>query len=290
VSPSASRFFGILAAVALGGCNLNVTQTIDATSPDRETITYRETFDDEAYTHAKDLGAPAAFGLTSAKAVGWTVTQTDAPDKHVLTFSKSMVPDRAPAELTKLNAEATAGAVQSGGFLLGPTAFIGLPLVRAGASGAILDSIPALLRPSEAVAAMKQTNPAFQVANARVNAAAVNSIVTVAVIVRDADGDHRLPLDFAQAATVPNALRLYAGDPWRLSGILATWQSVGDYGLFDYEHSSPPLCGAQPQYRKARMFGAGVTAEGARMPSDLMQNAFTLADEWLSAHPVQCTP
>ncbi|MEO7201791.1 MAG: hypothetical protein ABI431_03685 [Candidatus Tumulicola sp.] len=90
--------------------------------------------------------------------------------------------------------------------------------------------------------------------------------------------------------TVPSALRIYAGHLWRLSSILATWQAVGDYGLFDYEHSAPPLCSAQPQYRKSRMFGAGVYAEGARIPPDLMRNAFTLADEWLSAHPVQCTP
>jgi hypothetical protein len=290
VSPSATRFFCILAALVTSGCNLDVTQTIDATSPDRETITYQETFDDEAYSHAPDLGAPAAFGLTSAKADGWTVTHTDAPDKHILTFTKSMAPNDAPAQLTKVATDATAEASKGGGFLLGPTAFIGLPLVRAGANGPILRSVPALLRPSESIPLTTKPDPAFQLANARVNAAAVNTVVTVAVIVRDASGEHRLPLDFAHAVTVPSALRIYAGHLWRLSSILATWQAVGDYGLFDYEHSAPPLCSAQPQYRKSRMFGAGVYAEGARMPPDLMRNAFTLADEWLSTHPVQCTP
>jgi hypothetical protein len=288
--PLAGGTLCFFASVVLSGCNLDVTQTIDATSPDRETITYQETFDDEAYSHATDLGAPAAFGLTSAKADGWNVTQTDATDKHVLTFTKSMNPNDAPAQLTTLNTDATAEAAKGGAFLIGPTAFVGLPLVRAGVNGPILRSVPALLRPSASIPVTKKPDPAFQLANARVNAAAVNSVVTVAVIVRDASGEHRMPLDFAHAVTVPTALRLYSGHPWRLSNILATWQSVGDYGLFDYEHSAPPLCSAQPEYRKSRMFGAGVYAEGAQIPPDLMRNAYTLADEWLSAHPVQCIP
>jgi hypothetical protein len=290
VSPSTSRLFCILAALVVSGCNLDVTQTIDATSADRETITYQETFDDEAYSHSGDLGAPAAFGLASAKADGWTIAQTDAPDKHILTFTKSMAPNDAPAQLTKLATDARIEASKGGGFLLGPTAFIGLPLVRAGANGPILRSVPALLRPSDSIPLTKKPDPAFQLANAHVNAAAVNTVITVAVVVRDAAGEHRLPLDFAHAVTVPNNLRLYAGHLWKLSSILATWQAVGDYGLFDYEHSAPPLCSAQPKYRKSRMFGAGVYAEGAQMPPDLMRNAYTLADEWLSAHAVQCTP
>jgi hypothetical protein len=288
--PASCRALCILASVVISGCNLDVTQTIDVSSPDRETIAFQETFDNEAYSNAMQLGAPTAFGLTAAKADGWSVVQTDAPDKHVLTLTRSMTPDDAPAQLTKLAADATAEAAKGGDFLLGPTAFIGLPLVRAGANGPILRSVPALLRPSASIPLTKKPDPAFQLANARVNAAAVNSVVTVAVIVRDASGDHRLPLDFAHAVTVPDALRLYSGRPWRLSSILAAWQAVGDYGLFDYEHSAPPLCSAQPQYRKSRMFGAGVYAEGAQMPPDLMRNAFTLADTWLSAHPVQCTP
>lgn len=290
VSPSASRYFCILAAFVISGCNLDVTQTIDATSADRETISYQETFDDEAYSHTADLGAPAAFGLASAKSDGWTAAQTDVADKHVLTFTKSIAPNDAPAELTKLNADATVEASKGGGFLLGPTAFIGLPLVRAGANGPILRSVPALLRPSEFIPVTKKPDPAFQLANARVNAAAVNTVVTIAVVVRDPSGEYRLPLDFARAVTVPNNLRLYSGHLWKLSSILGSWQAVGDYGLFDYEHSAPPLCSAQPQYRKSRMFGAGVYAQGAQMPPDLMRNAYTLADEWLSAHPVQCTP
>ncbi|MEO7201790.1 MAG: hypothetical protein ABI431_03680 [Candidatus Tumulicola sp.] len=177
----------------MSGCNLDVTQTIDATSPDRETIAYQETFDGEAYSHTADLGAPAAFGLASAKADGWTVAQTDAPDKHILTFTKSMAPNDAPAQLTKLATDATVEASKGGGFLLGPTAFIGFPLVRAGANGPFLRSVPALLRPSESIPLTKKPDPAFQLANARVNAAAVNSVVTVALIVREASGEHRLP-------------------------------------------------------------------------------------------------
>lgn len=65
------RFICISVLVVLSGCRLDVTQTVDVTAPSREVITYRETFDDEAFAVATHLGGPNSFGFDAAKQDGW---------------------------------------------------------------------------------------------------------------------------------------------------------------------------------------------------------------------------
>jgi hypothetical protein len=110
------------------------------------------------------------------------------------------------------------------------------------------------------------------------------------VELRDATGVHQTELNFAEPTKLssPVALALHAGQPWPLAPILAFWRNVGPYGVFDFEHHSPPLCSAEPKYHKAWMFGVGVYANGARIPQQLMKSAATLAENWLAQHQVRC--
>jgi hypothetical protein len=170
-----------------------------------------------------------------------------------------------------------------------PTAFIGFP-ITASSSSDVSVSIPALLEPSEADGTIGRADPAFQLANARVNAAAVNSVVRLFIELRDGTGFHRVRADFAKATPLSPAsgLTLYVGKPWLVSPIMAFWRSVGPYGVFDYEHYARPLCSDDPKYRQAWIFGAGVYANGAHIPPQLMTNALTLAESWLAKNPVKC--
>jgi hypothetical protein len=72
------------------------------------------------------------------------------------------------------------------------------------------------------------------------------------------------------------------------SRVLAFWQEVGEYGVFDYEHMSPPLCKDEPRYHKAWMFVVGVYANGADISQKLLDNVRILADAWLKSNPVKC--
>jgi hypothetical protein len=282
------RLLCILAVLTLPACRLDVTQTIDVTAKGHEIITYSETFDDDALRVATQLGGPSAFGFDAAKQDGWDVRGSSAPNKHTFAFRHSFSGDGAEAALTRLAHDSTA-ATPDDAFLIGPTAFVGLPITGAAPTASSL-SVPALLRPSETVGSNGRKDPAFQLANARVNAAAVNSVVHVRIELRDALGVHQVAPDFAEptALSPSSGFTVHVGHLWPLSRILAFWRSVGPYGVFDYEHYSPPLCSAQATYRKAWMFGVGVYANGANIPKQLMTSAGTLAQRWLAAHPVKC--
>lgn len=271
----------------LCGCRLDVTQTIDVASKGQVLIAYRETFDDEAFSVTTQLGGPSAFGFDAAKQDGWDVRSSSGPNAHTFIFERSFSVEDAQSELTRL-AHDSAVATPNDAFLLGPTAFIGMP-ITASTANEQSTSIPALLRPSETLA-KGGADPAFKLANARVNAKGVDSVVRVHVELRDDTGLHRIDPSFAEVTAVaPSSnIKLHVGELWPLSRILALWRYVGPYGAFDYEHHSPPLCSADPNYRKAWMFGVGVYANGAHIPEQLMGAAGTLAENWLAQHPVKC--
>ncbi len=282
------RLFCISALLVASGCQLDITQTIDVTSKTRETITYNEAFDNEAFQIVTQLGGPAAFGIDAATKDGWDVHESSGPNNHTFVFEQSFPREDAEAGLTRL-AHDSAAATPDDEFLMGPTAFIGIPITASARSESTV-SLPALLRPSETVTKNGRKDPAFQLANARVNAAAVNSVVHVHVEFRDTTGVHRIESDFAEATTFSpsSGFTLHVGHSWPVSRLLAFWRNVGPYGVFDYEHYSPPLCSAEPKYRKAWMFGVGVYANGANIPQQLMSSAGTLAESWLAQHPVRC--
>lgn len=285
----ALRSFLCLSALAmLCGCRLDVTQTIDVTSRGRELITYKETFDDDAFGVTTRIGGPSAFAFNAAKQDGWNVRGSIGPNEHTFIFERSFSVEDVQAQLARLAHDSTA-ATPNDAFFLGPTAFIGLPITASTSHGQGV-SIPALLRPSEAVTNDGRADRAFQLANAHVNAAAVDSVVHVHVELRDDTGLRRVDPSFAESTAVSTSskISLQFGQPWPLSRILAFWRYVGPYGVFDYEHHSPPLCSANPNYRKAWMFGVGVYANGAHIPEQLMGSAGTLAENWLAQHPVKC--
>jgi hypothetical protein len=283
------RLFCAAILFVVSGCRLDVTQTIDLTAEPREIVTYSETFDDEAFQATTQLGGTSAFGFDAAKEDGWDVQSSSGPDSHTFTFKRSFSRKDAEAGLARF-ARDSAAATPEDAFLIGPTAFIGLPITAATPTESSL-SLPALLRPAETVTTKGgRKDPAFQLADARVNAAAVNSVVHVYVELHDATGVHRIGADFAEATALspPAGLALRVGHPWPVSQVLAFWRNVGPYGVFDYEHRSPPLCSADPSYRKAWMFGVGVYANGAHIPEQLMATAGSLAESWLAQHPVKC--
>ncbi|HTX58883.1 MAG TPA: hypothetical protein VMH02_04330 [Verrucomicrobiae bacterium] len=275
--------------LVLTACRLDVTQTIDVAAKGREVITYRETLDDEAFSVASQLGGPAAFAFDAAKEDGWSVRGSSGPNEHTFIFERSFSGENVAAQLTLLARDSASATAQGGAFPLGPTAFIGLPITPA-ISETRSASLPALLRPSEAVTNHARKGRAFQLANARVNAAAVDSVVHVHVELRDAAGVHRIDPTFAESTAMsPSAaLALHAGRPWPVSPLLAFWRYVGDYGVFDFVHNAAPLCSAEPNQRKSRMFGVGVYASGAEIPRGLTLTAVTLAEAWLARHPVKC--
>lgn len=258
------------------------------TSAARETVTYSETFDDEAFSATTHLGGPNAFSFDTAKQDGWDVRASSGPNAHTFVFERSFAVQAAQVELTRL-AHDSAAATPPDAFLLAPTAFVGIPIAASTPNQRSV-SIPALLRPSETLAMVKGSDPTFRLASAHVNAAVVDSVVRVHIQLRDAEGFHRIDPSFADATAISPASKvsLGVGQPWPLSRVLAFWRNVGPYGIFDYEHHAPPLCSADPKYRKAWMFGVGVYAQGAGIPEQLMDSAGTLAENWLSQHPVKC--
>lgn len=282
------RLLCISALVALSGCRLDVTQTIDVTAAGREVVTYRETLDDEAFSATARLAGPYAFGFDAAKEDGWDVRTSSGPNEHTFLFTRSLTRHDAESQLTRL-AYDSARTTPQDAFLVGPTAIIGVPITVSEAS-AKSASIPALLRPFETVTKDGRKDPAFQLANAHINATAVDAIVHVSIETRDATGVHRIEPTFAENTVLsPSfASTLHVGSPWPLSRLLAFWREVGTYGVFDFEHYSPPLCKADPKYHKSWMFGVGVYAEGARIPQELMNNALGAAEAWLAEHPVRC--
>ena len=281
-------FFCIAALFALSACKLDITQMIDVTQKGREVITYRETFDDEAFRATAQLGGASAFGFDAAKADGWDVSGLSGPNEHTFVFSRSFSVADVDAELTRL-ARDSAASTPYDAFLLGPTAFIGFPITAAAANGRTI-SIPALLRPSDTLTEHGRKDPVFQLANARVNASAVDSVVHVHLELRDSAGIHRIDPSFAEATTfVPSSeTSIHVGQAWPISAILGFWRSVGPYGVLDYEHSSPPLCSGDAKYHKSWMFGVGVYANGAQIAESLMTAAGDLAEQWLASHPVKC--
>ncbi len=282
------HFMTILALLILSACRLDVTQTIDATAKGRRVITYTETFDDGAFAAATRLGGPFAFGVDAARQDGWKVHRSSGPDAHTFVFQRSFPTKDVELQLTRLARDSAVGTPPNA-FLLGPTAFIGVPItVVTGSTHSV--SIPALLRPSEAPAKGARGDATFQRANARINAAAVDSVVHVRIILRDATGVRTIEPRFADGTVFSpsSTSTLHVGQPWPIARILAFWRNVGPYGRFDYEHYAPPLCSDQLQYRKAWMFGIGVYADGARIPRHLMRTALTLAATWLAQHPVKC--
>ncbi len=281
------QFVCIVALLVLSGCRLDVTQTIDITTKGREVITYTEVFDDEAFSATTQIGGASAFGFDAAKEDGWDVHGSSGPNTHTFVFKRAFSGQDAEADLTRL-ANDSALATPADAFFIGPTAFVGLP-VTASAANDKVGSLPALL-PRETLTKNGRQDSAFQLANARVNAGAVNGVVHVHIELHDATGVHRFEPSFAAATAVSpsSSTRLHVGHQWPVSRILAFWREVGAYGVFDYVHHSPPLCSADPKYRKSWMFGVGVYASGARIPQQLMSNAVTLADEWFARHPLKC--
>ena len=282
------RLLLISALTLASGCRLDVTQTIDVTAKTREIITYRETFDDEAFQVVTQLGGASAFGFNAAKGDGWDVRGSSGPNSHTFILEHSFARGDAEGGLTRL-ARDSAETTPDDAFLMGPTAFVGIPITASTRTESSA-SLPALLRPSETITKDGRKDPAFQLANARVNAAVVNTVVHVYVVFRDPTGVHRIEPNFAEATVLSpsSELTLHAGQPWPIAPILAFWRNVGPYGVFDFEHHSPPLCSADTNYRKAWMFGVGVYANGAKMPEQLMKSAGTLAESWLARHPVKC--
>ena len=282
------QFICIVALLVLSGCRLDVTQTIDVTTKGREVITYSETFDDEAFGVTTQIGGASAFGFDAAKQDGWDVRGSSGPNEHTFVFKRSFLSQDVEPDLTRL-ANESALATPNDAFFIGPTAFVGLPIAASTADDKIV-SVPALLRPGETLTKNGRQDSVFQLANARVNAAVVDSVVHVHIELRDATGIHRVEPGFAEARAFSpsSSATLHVGHQWPISRILSFWREVGPYGVFDYEHHSPPLCSAEPKYHKSWMFGVGVYANGARIPEQLMASAATLAEEWLARHPVKC--
>ena len=285
------RLLCLCALVGLSGCRLDVTQTIDVTTPGREVITYSETFDDEAFAATTQLGGPSAFGFDAAKQDGWDVSASSGPNRHTFIFRRSFSNnDDIGSQLTRLAYDSAAATPQDA-FLLAPTAFIGVPITISTATATPASTlIPALLRPAETVSKDGRNDPAFQLANARVNATVVDSVTHVHLEIRDAAGVHRIEPSFAEATELSTSpiVGLHVGNPWSLSPPLAFWRAVGTYGVFDFEHYSPPLCKAEPKYHKSWMFGIGVYANGAKIPEKLFGKTGTLAADWMKKHPVKC--
>lgn len=281
-------FLCLTALIMLCGCRLDVTQTIDVASKGRELVTYRETFDDEAFSVTTQLGGPSAFAFDAAKQDGWGVRASSGPNEHTFIFERAFSVEDAQAQLAR-PAHDSAAAAPNDAFLLGPTAFIGMPITSS-TSNEQSASIPALLRPSETLIKGGGADPAFKLANARVNAADVDSVVRVHVELRDETGLRHIDPSFGEATAISpsSKIRLHVGPLWPLSRILAFWRYVGPYGVFDYERHSPPLCSSDPKYHKAWMFGVGVYVNGAHIPEQLMGAAGTLAQNWLARHPVKC--
>ncbi len=251
----------------------------------REVITYRETFDDKAFNATTQLGAVSAFAFDAGKQDGWDVRGSSGPNERTFTFERSFSGENVQAGLTRL-AYDNAAATGDDAFPLGPTGFIGVAITAA-TSNQKITSIPQLLRPSDSLTKNGRTVSAFQLANARVNAAAVDAVVHVHIELLDSAGVHRIDPSFAKATLFsPTALRI--GPAWPISPILAFWREVGEYGVFDFEHHAPPLCSADRRNHKSWMFGVGVYAAGARMPQDLMDSAQSLAEDWLAKHPIKC--
>jgi hypothetical protein len=277
-----------VAVLVLTACRVDVTQTIDLTTQGRAVVSYAETFDDEAFSATGRLGGASAFGFDAAKADGWDVRRSSGPNQHTFVFQRSFSGENLDYELTRL-AHDSAVATPNDAFPLGPTAFIGIPITIA-ATGKASASIPPLLRPSETVPNKGRKDPTFQLANARVNAAVVNSIVHIRIELKDETGIHRVEPNFSSSTLLTRSSSggLRIGEAWPLSPLLAFWRNVGPYGVFDYQHNSAPLCTSDPKYHKAWIFGIGVYADGANMPEELMGSAVTLAESWLSQHPVQC--
>jgi hypothetical protein len=282
------QFICIVALLVLSGCRLDVTQTIDLTTKGREVITYTENFDDEAFAATTQIGGASAFGFDAAENDGWDVHGSSGPNEHTFVFKRSFSKQDIEPDLTHLAYESTR-ATPPDAFFIGPTAFVGLP-ISASSPNDKPGSIPALLRPRETLTEHGRTNSAFQLANALLNAAAVDTIVHVHVELHDATGVHRVKPSFATPTVLLplTGAGLHVGRQWPIANILAFWRGVGPYGVFDYEHNAPPLCSAQTKYHKAWMFGVGVYANGARIPERLMTSAVTLAEEWLARHPVKC--
>ncbi len=277
----------VVALLVLSGCRLDVTQGIDVTTKGREVITYTEVFDDEAFTATTQIGGAYAFGFDAAKQDGWDVRGSSGPNAHTFVFTRSFSAQDAEADLTRL-ANDGARATPADAFFIGPTAFVGVPITASTTNDKVV-SLPSLL-PREMLSKNDRRNSAFQLANARVNAAVVDSVVHVHIELRDATGVHRFEPSFAAASVISpsSSAGMHIGHQWPVSRILAFWREVGAYGVFDYVHYSPPLCHADPKYRKSWLFGVGVYATGARIPEQLMSSAVTLADEWLTVHPVKC--
>ncbi len=282
------QIVSITALLVLSGCRLDVTQTIDVRTKGQEVITYTETFDNEAFNVTPQIGGASAFGFDAAKQDGWDVHGSSGPNEHTFVFKRSFSSQDVEPDLTRL-ANESALATPNDAFFIGPTAFVGLPITASTANDKAA-LVPALLRPRETLTKNGRQDSAFQLANARVNAAAVDSVVHVHVELRDATGVHRVDPSFAETTVLsPSpAARLHVGHQWPISRVLAFWREVGPYGVFDYEHHSPPLCSVDPKYHKSWMFGVGVYATGARIPEQLMSSAATLAEEWLARHPVKC--
>jgi hypothetical protein len=281
-------FICIVALFALSACRVDVTQTIDTSAKGREVITYRETFDDEAFDATTQLGGASAFGFDAAKEDGWDVRGSSGLNEHTFVYQRSFSGQDVEGGINRL-AYNIATDVGDDAFPLGPTAFIGLP-ITASVQNEKVTSIPPLLRVSDILKEHGRKDRDFQIANARVNAAAVDSVVHIHIEVRDSTGVHRIDPSFATATMLSpsTAVSIHLGPVWPISPLLAFWRSVGSYGVFDFEHASPPLCSTNTKYHKSRMFSIGVYAAGARIPEHLMDSAETLAADWLAKHPVKC--
>jgi hypothetical protein len=86
VAKIAHGFLYIVALLGVAGCRLDVTQTIEVTNPGREVVTYRESFDDEAFAATTQLGGAYAFGFDAAKRDGWDVIGSREGNQHTFVF------------------------------------------------------------------------------------------------------------------------------------------------------------------------------------------------------------
>lgn len=298
------RLFTVLAtAFTLAGCHVDITQQIE-TAPHSAVVTFIESVDDEAWSNIGAFGGDDPFGIAAAKQEGWTVETSAGNSLHTVTFKKAMPLSSILHTLRSLTNRAEALG-SPGGFQLSPWHLIGTPIALS--SGAPQKtSIPALLRPALAAREREGRAPyAFSLANAYVNAAAVDSIISVHLAVGDggpatgpaaASGkwqhwdlhyDSSIGIRLADIGSA-QPLAIVVGKPYTLTPILALWQNVGAYGVFDYEHSSPPLCHTEPKYHKAWMFGVGVYSNGAQIPLALLDQVIAAAGLWLTDHPVKC--
>jgi hypothetical protein len=84
------RLFCISALFATAGCRVDITQQIDVTAKDRETIRYDEEFDHEAFQVATQLGGPSAFGADAAMKDGWQVAEARRADgRYAIDFKRT---------------------------------------------------------------------------------------------------------------------------------------------------------------------------------------------------------